>query len=54
MEKVESYRPKSLLELSDTEVADLSLEEQHELIELVLLESKETIGALAQEVEQMD
>ena len=54
MEKFESYKPKSLLELSDTEIADLDSEEQRELIELVLLESKETIEALAREVDNMD
>ena len=54
MEKFESFRPKSLSELSDTEIAELSPDDQNELVELVLLESKETIGALAQEVEQMD
>jgi hypothetical protein len=54
MEKFEFYRPKSLLELSDTEVADLSPEEQRELIELVLLESRETLEALLVEIGKMD
>lgn len=54
MTKLESYRPKSLLELSDMQVAKLSPDDQHELIELVLLESKETIKALFAEVDEMD
>lgn len=54
MEKFESYRPTSLLELSDTEVADLSPDDQHELIGLVLLESRETIEALSTEIDGMD
>lgn len=54
MEKFESYRPKSLLELSDTEVAELSSDDQHELAELVLLESRETIEFLSAEIDEMD
>lgn len=54
MKKLESYRPKSLLELSNMEVAKLSPDDQHELAELVLLESKETIKALSAEVDEMD
>jgi len=54
MEKFESYRPTSLLELSDAEVAELSPEDQHELIELVLLESREVIGALSAEIDAMN
>lgn len=54
MEKFESYRPKSLLELSDTEVAELSPDDQHELIDLVLLESRETMEALSAEIDNMD
>lgn|GEM_PF-5361449 len=50
----EEFLPSSLLELSDTEVDDLSLDEQQELIELVLIESKETIKSLYYEVDQMD
>jgi hypothetical protein len=54
MEKFESYRPASLLELSEIEVAKLSPEDQHELVELVLLESRETLEALSAEIEKMD
>jgi len=54
MEKFEAYRPTSLLELSDTEIADLNQKEQQELIELVLIESKEVIESLAREIDNMD
>ncbi|MFO7807718.1 MAG: hypothetical protein R6V40_04875 [Candidatus Moraniibacteriota bacterium] len=54
MEKFESYRPTSLLELSDTEIAEISLDGQRELVELVLLESRETVNALSAEVDEMD
>ncbi len=54
MEKYESYKPKGLLELSDVEVAELSPNDQHELIELVLLESRETIESLSAEIDKMD
>lgn len=54
MEKFESYKPTSLLELSDMEVAELSPDDQHELIELVLLESKETLSVLSAEIDKMD
>ncbi len=47
-------RPTSLLELSDTEIAELSPDGQRELIELVLFESRETMNALSAEIDEMD
>lgn len=54
MENFEFYRPKSLLELSDAEIAKLSPEDQNELIELVLLESKEIIESLSRKIDGMN
>ena len=53
MEKFESYKPKSLLELSEAEIFELSLQSQNELIELVLSESKETLEKLSTEIDTM-
>ncbi len=54
MEKLESYEPKSLIGFSDAEIGDLSPEDQQILIELVILESKGTMEALAMEIDEMD
>ena len=54
MEKFRSYKPKSLLELSDMGIVQLSPEEQNELVDVVLLESGEAIDALSAEIDNMD
>ena len=54
MEKFKAYKPMSLLELSAMEIDSLTPEEQQELIELVLLESKNVVEALSLEVDNMD
>jgi hypothetical protein len=53
MKRFELYRPKSLLELSDIEIEEISPEEQQELIELILLESKEVLENLSSEIDDM-
>jgi hypothetical protein len=54
MEKFELYKPPSLLEISDEEINNLSPEDQKELIELIVIESKETVNALSLEVNKMN
>lgn len=54
MERFEQHQPKSLLELSELEIDQLSPVELAELTQLVILESKEAVSSLCQEILEMD